>query len=143
MFHRIPRECAPFCGPLFPVFTKIDPRLVAINCVGKGGDQYAEISCFRALWRADEKGDGFPIIAAGAAGGLGPAAQPFRHRETEIGLPAAVRDVVLVKMDRAIGFRRVAPVAFLAAPVRASHGAGWCVNKCAVQTIGTGIGNTK
>ena len=143
IFHRVPGEGVPVGGALFPVFTEINPCLVAIDCVGECGDQNAKISCLLAFWWADEKGDGLPIVAAGKAGGIGAAAQAFRNGEAEIGLPAAIRNIVRMEVNRSIGFRRMGPIALLACPVRASHGTSGRIDQCPMQPVRSGIADSK
>ena len=77
----------------------------------------AETRLRRALRRPDDEGDDVACLAGGDAGRVDAALHALRRRKREIGLPAAVVDVVVVEVDGAVFGRPVAPAHLLAGPV--------------------------
>ena len=102
-----------------------DPRaeadaLVGVGEVAAGGDQHRDGR--GGFLRAEEEDHVLFRFARPEAGGVDAALQ-VRHLHGDGGLPAAVRDRVLVEFDAAELRRRVAEAVVVAVPVEAGHAA--------------------
>ena len=123
-FVGIPGIGAPGGGPLLQPALEIAARMVGIGEISEGRDQHGDRLFRRVTRRQDEEGDRVLAAVILDLDRIDPAVEPRGNGEGEAGLPLAVGEVVVVKMDRAVVLRRVTPAEFAAVPVRASHGPG-------------------
>ena len=114
---------------------EIRPGVIAVDGIGKGRCQHAKVCGRPAPWRADVERHHVLVIPAPDACRVESRSHAVRDFKGEIGLPAEVVDVVVVKVDGAILYRRVFPGHFLAGPPGTGHGAGRQVDQAAVQTL--------
>src|SRR6516165_3968204 len=121
MILRIPLVGTPFRLPLTERIVDIAALVVSVDLIGEcGGDKYQRRSHDTGRWQNVERHD--VLLAA--------AAQPHaidarRHAlgdgHLEIGIPAAIVEVVLVEMDRGVMPWPMPPGCLFASPARAAY----------------------
>ena len=121
MILRIPLVGTPFRLPLTERIVDIAALVVSVDLIGeRGGDKYQRRSHDTGRWQNVERHD--VLLAA--------AAQPHaidarRHAlgdgHLEIGIPAAIIEVVLVEMDRGVMPWPMPPGCLFASPARAAY----------------------
>ena len=114
-------------------------REVGVDLVGEGRDEIEDLGLRLADLRPHEERNDVAVRAAAQLHAVDAALQVLRHREAEVVGPAAVVQVVVVEMDRAVVMRRALPVALGAGPGRALHRARRQVDQLAVQAVGAGV----
>jgi hypothetical protein len=131
----VPRIGAPLGLPSMKFRVGIAAPVIAVDLIGEGRreeDEWLPGAAFG--WQYIERHD---VLEAAAA--QPHAIYPGRHvlgdLDGEIRCPVAVVQIVLVKMDRGIVARRVAPVGFPAGPARPCHGTHRQVQQYSMQTM--------
>lgn len=79
------------------------------------------------------------MVAGAQTNSVDGTGEIVRQRDREIIRPAKIMDIVIMKMDRSIHFRRMSPIMFGAVPVEASHRSGRKIERAAVQAVGAKI----
>ena len=72
------------------------------------------------------------MVAGAQTNSVDGTGEIVRQRDREIIRPAKIMDIVIMKMDRSIHFRRMSPIMFGAVPVEASHRSGRKIERAAV-----------
>ena len=111
------------------------PREIGVDLIGEGRGDVADLAARLADLRAHEEGDDIAMRPAAQLDAVDAASHVLGNREAEIVGPAAIVQVVVVEMDGGVLMRRCLPVALLAGPRRALHGAGRQVHQPAVQPV--------
>src|ERR1700758_1551567 len=62
-----------------------------------------------------------------------------RHGPGELDLPAAIAQIVVMEMDRAVVMRCMTPALLVSAPSGANHGAHRCVDQRAMASMRTDV----
>ncbi len=114
-------------------------REIAVDLVGEGRGDVADLGLRLADLRAHEEGDDVAVRPAAQLHAVDAASHVLGHGEAEIVGPAAIVQVVVVEMDGGVVMRCGLPVALLAGPGGALHGAGRQVHQPAVQAVRAGI----
>ena len=134
VLNRVVGKSTPIFCAAGPFVAKVAARLVAVNRIGEGRNEHTYIGCLCALWRTNDEGQDFPILCRPKTRAVEAGLQPLWHCEAEIRLPFAIFDIVFVKMDRGISFRRVLPAHLGPGPVRSFHCARRRIVDFAVQS---------
>ena len=113
--------------------------MVRVDRVRERRDHHRNGCRGRPLRRHHEEGDVLPRCACLEHQRVGRRADALGHRPLESDRPAAVLDVVFVKVDGGIFVRRVPPAHLAAVPPRAGHSPGRDVDEPAVQSVRAGV----
>lgn len=113
--------------------------VVGIGLIGSGGrDECDRRPCLPGT-RTDQDRDTIFMVADAQTNSVDGTGEIVRQRDREIIRPAKIMDIVIMKMDRSIHFRRMSPIMFGAVPVEASHRSGRKIERAAVQAVGAKI----
>ena len=115
--------------------------LIGIGHVAGRRDQEQRIGRRLAARRQDEEGNPLDLVPILEPGGIEAAAQMARHLEDDIGLPAGIVEIVVVKMDRAVLSRRAPPIELGGIPVPALHRPGGKIDQPSVEAVGGPVAN--
>ncbi len=123
IIDRIVRIGSPRSDPFVIGLIDAGARVVGIGLIGEGRGQERDRCKRPLLLRQNIERQPIFTRIAGEMQRIGAAAQIVGYCPGEIRLPAAVSQVVVVKVDGAIVMRCVTPALLATAPARADHGA--------------------
>ena len=139
MIVRCPRSCIPGRRPFTVRIVGIFTGVIAVHDVGKRWYEHANVRLAGSPCRPYEEGDHVPGLTAAQTHPVNAARHVTGNREDEVGLPVAVMEIVIMKVNGAVLIRRVPPAHLLAGPVRARHGTGGKIHELAVKPVGSDI----
>ena len=116
-------------------------RMVGVNLVGEGRSQEDRIAGRFAFMRPDVKRDHIFGVLAAQPASVDPTRHVFGDPEDEIILPAAIVEVVVMKMDGGILRGRMDEAHLGAVPIRAGHRPGRQVDQSANHAVWSAIAN--
>ena len=136
----IPRRglCLPVLPPLwFP--DPVGSDVVPVDRVREGRHQHRDGRGARPLRRHHEERDVLASIRRREHQRIGRRSRALGHRPLERGRPAAILDVVFVKVDRGVFLRSVSPAHLPSGPSRAGHASARDVDERSVEPVGAGV----
>ena len=134
-------QCLPVLAELRiagPVGTSVIP----VDRVRESRHEHRDGRSARPLRRHHEERDVLPGIGRREHQRIGRRSRALGHRPLERRRPAAVVDVVFVKVDRRVLVRSVPPAHLAPAPPRAGHASGRNVDERTVEPVGAGVFDT-
>ena len=113
------------------------PRVIPVHGVGERRHEHADRRprARGAGSRTHEEGNHVLVLPAAKPRRIRAAREVARDREREVGIPAAVVEVVVVEVDGPVLPGGVAPAVLLAGPARALHRSGGEVDELAVPSV--------
>ena len=112
---------------------------VGIGHVARGRHDKYRLGPCGAGTRANHEGYVFLVLARDDMRRVEAAFETLGNRQREVDIPTGVVNVVVMKMNRAILIRRIAPVHFGAGPIVTLHGPRRHVDGPAVKAIGRNV----
>ena len=131
----VPRIGAPPGLARLKALRRVAAPVVAIDLVGEGRGQKHDRRRCRAFRRQDVDRHDVLRLAAAQPHAVNAGRHSLGDVHGEIGVPAAIVEIVLVEMDRGVVARRMAPVGLHAGPPRPAHRPRRQVAQRAVQPV--------
>src|SRR4029077_10774285 len=135
MILRIPLVGTPFRLPLTERIVDVAALVVSVDLIGEcGGDKYQRRRHDTGRWQNIERHDVL-LDAAAQPHAIDARCHTFGGGHLEIGIPAAIVEVVLVEMDRGVMPWPMPPGCLFAGPARAAYRPRRQVAEGAVQRV--------